>query len=239
MGWKFKNRLFEFGAAWLVDIDRMVARNCQAAEILRWLKDHYNGPLPIPDQKTIRTYVKWKRQTMRLTAGSAIRIRKETERTDTELREMLGRLQIADMDLSNPKAAYEKIIRFLFVRTEITAQVQDNLMDPRFEQVITGHLALAKNTLDSIQKMDGQLGTHGFIARRIVEKFISELAPIIKQAAEDTWGPDKVKAFLEKVNKGSARIDFSKIKREATIEAAAYGTEEVLDAITATRSIPS
>jgi len=236
-GWKFKNRLFEFGARWLGDIDRRVARNCSAADILKWLKENYNGSLPIPTRKTVAAYVKWKRQIQRGSAGSAVMIRKETERTEADLRQMLGRLQIAEADISDRKGLLERLVRFLLVRTELIAQVQDNLMDPRFEDTITKHLSLVKTTTDTLLKLEGQMGAHEFIARRIVEKFMMELAPVIKQAAEDTYGPEKLKVFLEKVNKGYAKIDFNLIKKEAAIEAAAHGTEELLDAIQTTRAV--
>ncbi len=237
LGRRFQNRLFEFGAAWLGDIDKKVAKGDTAQGILDWLKSKYSGPLPMPTRKTVQAYVKWRRQALRVTAGAAVRIRLETERTESELKEMLLRLQIGEMEIGDRKVVLEKMVRFLLVRTERISQVQENLLDPRFEQAITNHLGLVKTTVDTLLKMEGQIGAHEFIARRIVEMFLADMAPILKQAAEDTYGPEKLKAFLERVNKGYARIDFVRIKKDAAMEAASLGTEEVLDAVAAIRPV--
>jgi hypothetical protein len=229
-GWKFKNRLKEFGAAWLGDIDRMIARNCDAAEIRRWLMSKYNGPIPIPDVKTFRSYVKHVKTTLNSKASSAVRVRKANEKTEQELRELLGRLQIAEADISDRKGLLERMVRFLLARTEAISQYQENLMDPRFEQIITNHLGLVKTTTDTLLKLEGQIGEHEFIARRIVEKFMVEMAPVLKQAAEDTYGAEKLKVFMERVNKGYAKIDFVRIKKEAADEAAKH---EILEAVNA------
>lgn len=237
LGTRFQNRLFEFGATWLGDIDKKVARGDNAQAILNWLKSRYNGPLPMPTRKTVQAYVVWKKQALRVTAGAAVRMRLETERTEDELKDMLLRLQIAEADISDRKATLEKLVRFLLVRTERISQVQENLLDPRFEQSITSHLSLVKTTMDTLLKLEGQMGSHEYIARRIVEMFMADLAPVLKQSAEDTYGPDKLKAFLERVKKGYEKIDFARIKKDAAAEAAAIGTQEVIDAVTAVQPV--
>lgn len=230
-GWKFKSRLFEFGKAWLDDIDRLIAKNDSAMTIRTFLVNKYKGPLSIPDRKTISAYIKWRKEVQRVSAGSAVRILKETERTEADLKSMMARLRIADADVSNRKDLLENIIRFLLVRTEAITQVQENLMDPRFESTITKHLGLVKDVTDTLLKMEGQTGIHDYIARRIIELFLQEMAPLIKQAAEDTYGPDQLKAFLERVGKGYKKIDFSRLRRDATTEAAAVSNDEVISAI--------
>jgi hypothetical protein len=235
---QFRNRLQELGVGWLKDIDRKVARGDNAQTILDWLKRSYKGPVPLPDVKTVRAYIVHVRNDLNVKAGAAVRIRQQTERTEEELRALLSRLQIAEADIGDRKALLERLVRFLLVRTEVIAQVQDNLLDPRFEMVITNHLTLVKSTTDTLLKLEGQIGEHEFIARRIVERFLGDLAPVIKQVAEEMFGQDKLKAFMEKLAKGYARIDWARIKKEAAADAAAHGTQEVLDVVETIRAIP-
>jgi hypothetical protein len=237
MGWRFKNRLFEFGATVLGEIDVRIARKAGAAEIRKWLLDKYNGPIPIPTLKTIQAYIKWKRNVQRTTAGAAVRIRREMEKTETELREMTSLLNIAGLDISDRKGALERMAQFLLIRTDKTAIVQDSLMDPRFENNITGQIGEAHNIMQTLLKMEGSTGIQEFIARKYVEIFMTELAPIIKQAAEETYGPEKMKAFLERLNKGYAKIDFARIKKDAVAEATAHATGEIVDAIKTVRPV--
>jgi len=133
--------------------------------------------------------------------------------------------------LSDRKAFMERVIRFLLVRTEEVSNIQGSLLDPRFEQNITNHLTLVEKITDKLLRLEGQIGMHEFVARRIIEKFFFELAPLLRQAAEDTYGPDRLKAFMERVAKTPAKIDMARIKQEAAAEAAAFASEEAVDAI--------
>ena len=229
----------EFGAAILEDLERKILQNYSAPALLKWLRDHYVGSIPMPDVRTVRAYVEYKRATMNATAGSAIRLRKMTERTDEELREMLVRLNIAGTDISDKTALLERLVRFLLVRVEEASHLQANLLDPRVEQVMTNQLTLVKSTTEILLKLEGQIGEHELIARLIVEQFLSDLAPIIKRVAEETYGPDKLKLFMDKLSKEYLKIDWQRIKRDAAITATAHNTGEILDAIQATRAIAS
>ena len=160
-------------------------------------------------------------------------MRMETERTEQELQAMMMRLNIAEVDVGNKKDLLERMIRFLLVRTEVVSKLQDNLMDPRYERNINDHLALVKSVVDSLAKMEGQIGEHEYIARRIVEKFLSDLAPIIKQVAEEVYGADKIRAFMEKLAKGYGRVDWNRIKKEVRAEVEANQTQGVVDVIKA------
>lgn len=234
---KLKNRLFEFGAIWLKNIDKKIASGHTPAAIWEWLKKEYKGSLPMPDVKTVRTYVNWRKEGMRREAKGTIRGTKEQHRTEQDLSTMSKTIGLANMDIGDRTELYERIVRYLLVRTETVANVQETMLDPRFESNITSHLALAKSTADSLLKMEGQLGIHGTIARLIIEKYMQELAPIIRQAAEDTYGTDKLRIFMERLSKNASRIDLARIKHEATAEVTATTTNEVLDAIQTIRPV--
>jgi hypothetical protein len=217
----FNNRMLSFPPDILEAIDKKILNNASPQKLIDFLRDSYKGGLDIPTRQTIAVYIKWRKERLFKTVDANIRSKKELAYTEVELREMYAKLKIAETDPSDKRALLEKIMVFLLHRVEMGAQIQDNLSDPRYEQVLTNQLQLVKGVSETLLKMEGQLGANEFIARRMVERFFSELVPILQALVQKHIGQDKAKIFLDQFKKEVKTIDFQKIKHESIMEASA------------------
>jgi len=222
---EFKSKLFLFPKAFLDEIDRRIHKGHKADAIRKYVAEGYKGELSIPNRKVFARYIKWRREHVMVRQDLAVKIRKELEPTEQEIRALMERLNVAGMDISDRKIVLERLVVFLMARTQMISQVQDSVMDPRFEQNIIGQVAEIHAMLQTLLKLEGQLGVHEAVARLIVEKFLFELAPIVRKAAEDTYGQAKTKEFLDRLQKAYKAIDFNRIRNEAVIEVSALGKE--------------
>lgn len=221
----FKNKLMQFPPHHLTEIGIIVGKNKGADEVIKYLKANYKGPIPIPNRKTVAIYVKWIKPQVKIEKDVVARLKQEVQLTESELRKFLDQLNISRLDVKNRMFVIENIASYLLNRVQTIAQLQDVIMDPRFENILTNQLAEVHSMMMTLLKYDDDIKGYEFIAKRIVEKFFEELAPAIRRAAEETWGGDKIKLFLDKVQKYNKAIDFNRIRSEAIDEAASFSKD--------------
>jgi hypothetical protein len=220
-------RMQEFPIDILVELKQLVARGVKADRIRTRLRELYKGSLTIPNVQSIKKWVQGQLAINAAENDTSIAIRREMEYTDSQLRELQGRLNIGFLDIGDRKKAMETVVNFILARVQVASQIQGNLMDPRYEAVMAKHLEVIHKYLETILKLEGQLGLHEYVARLIVEQYLTEVAPIMRKAFEDTVGQEKFKAFVAKFTAGVKTIDFERIKNESVNKAIAFEKGEI------------
>jgi hypothetical protein len=226
-----RDRMADFSMDVLKDIDLLISQGKNANYIRKWIFDHFKGTVHPPDVKTIRLYIKKRLPVLNKNADTSIKVRRDLEMTEKELHDLYARLQVVGQDMSNKKALLERIVNFLLYRVELMSRIQENTKSPGGEQVIVSQLSVVHTFLQTILKLEGQLGANEFIARRIVEKFLVEFAPLVKKVVDRVCGAEKTKSVLADIHKELPNIDMNRLRKEAEEEAAAIASEDLPHAI--------
>src|SRR5665213_193872 len=228
--YKFRSNLMDFGPKWLADIDKLIAQGNSATDVMNWLRANYRGELGIPSLSVFRIYEKFKKTQLITTTGAAVRIRMESQKTELQLREMMGKLQISELNPDDDKVMMKSIIRFLLVRTETLSNLQDTLLDPRFEQIMGNHLTLIKDIMEDLRKIEGNLGVDAYVARRVIEMYIVAQAPIARRINDEVYtGDSRAKSFMDKFAEACASgISLMALRQEALREVEEYKRETML-----------
>jgi hypothetical protein len=214
----FKSKVSAFPPEIIRGIDEAIAKGFKSDKIRGYIVRAYQGPLEIPNRKTIDAYLKNRSKTAFANADKATKIKRELDYTEEELRTMRQRLDVAGTDISDLKGVLKKMVTLMLTRIQLTSQLQDNLLDPRVEHNIVKMVGEVRVLTVQLMELEGQLGVHEAVARLIVEKFFSDLAPVARKAFEDVVGTAKTKEFIEKLSKGYKSIDMERIRNEAVIE---------------------
>lgn len=214
---EFENKFLKFPTDNIDEVNVRINKGEKADVIRKYLVEKYKGPFKIPNRKTIIKYIKWYKSETSQKSDSRISLLKENSYTMSEIRDMMRRLNVGGMDISDHKAAIEKIAQFMMVRLQLTSQIQDRLLDAKFEQVITNQVGEIHAMLKTLLEHEDKMGIIDFIIFRMTNKFLEEFAPVVSRAYEETPQKD-LKGFLEKIQKYHKSIDLNRIRDEAIAE---------------------
>jgi hypothetical protein len=223
----FRSKVHAFPPDIIDEIDKSIAKGLKGERIRAFLVRTYKGPLEIPDRKTLDLYVKNRFKTAHEKAELSVKVKRELDYTDEELREMHRRLNVAGTDVSNRKGLLDKMVTLMLTRIQLTSQLQDRLLDPRVEHNIIKMVGEVRALTVQLMELENQLGVHEAVARTILEKFLAELAPVVRKAAEDTYGSSKTKEFIERLLKSYKTIDIDRIRNEAVLEVSNMEKEQL------------
>ncbi len=215
-------KMARLGIEVLKDLDLEIAKGSGPDKLRNWMLKHYRGQEPIPGKNTLAKYIKERKEFLFKKVDAVARMKKETEYTEQQLREMLARLNMANLEIGDRKILLEKIIGFLLMRIQAFVQVQEVLMDAKYEQIMINQLTLIHTVTETLLRLEGQIGFQEFVAQRIVEKFLEEIVPACQRSVEKVFGDSKVKEFLLEFEKQQKTVNFDRLRQEATVEASAF-----------------
>lgn len=221
-----KSKINAFPPEIIRGIDEAIAKGMKADRVRAYIVRTYKGALEIPNRKTVDLYMKRRYKAAHQNADKSAELKKKLDLTEEELREMHGRLNVAGTDITNLKGILQKMVSLMLSRIQLMSQLQDNLLDPRVEHNIIKQVGEVRVLTVKLMETEVELGVHEAVARLIIDKFLFELAPVVRRAAEDTYGSSKSKEFIERLQKGYKSIDFQRIRNEAVVEVSQIGKEK-------------
>lgn len=213
-----KNRMFGFPADILIGVSEIVAAGGRGKRVIEFMKRDYDGPLKIPDRKSVDRYIKYLLENDLADKGKASKIKDGIKITTDEIMEMQRRLNISGIDPTQIKAGLQKMIAVMAVRFEFNSQLQNVMLDPRVEANMIKWMDSMRETYAKLLDIEIQVSSYEAMATLIVEKYLYEMASHARRAAEETYGSAKSKEFLEKLDRYTRGIDFDRIRTEANAE---------------------
>ncbi len=213
-----KNRLFGFPADILAGVLETVQAGGRADKVLVYIKRAYDGPLKVPDRKSVARYIKYLFDNDLVDNGKAAKLKEGIRVTTQELIEMERRLNMSGLDPTNIKAGLQKMIQTMAIRFEFNSQLQNMMLDPRVEANMIKWMDSMRETYGKLLEIEIQVSSYEAMAALIVEKYLFEMASHARRAAEETYGSQKSKEFLERLDRYTRGIDFNRIRTEANTE---------------------
>lgn len=218
---RFNNRMFKFPNQ-LKGIDILIARGDKTTKVQNYLITNSSGAIAIPNLKTIALYIKWRLPELKKKNAAKMVLDEmvQMENVDgAEIKAAIQRLNMSSTDVGDRKALIEKLMKCLLIRFQKLSQIQDTIMDARNEQVMTNQLQAIHRMAETLMNKEDDLAIYDWIARRIIEKFLSEIGPVLKASFEKNADPARMGAFIEDFMSGANALDTAKMKQEAVNEA--------------------
>lgn len=213
-----QNRMFGFPADILSGVLEIVEAGGRADKVNAYMKRAYVGPLKIPEKKSIQRYIKYLFDNDLVKSGRSAKIKEGIRITTEELLEMQRRLNFSGLDPTQIKAGLQKMIQLMAIRFDFNSQLQNIMLDPRVEANMIKWMDSMRETYGKLLEIEVQVSSYEAMATLIVEKYLYEMASHARRAAEETYGSQKNKEFLERLDRYTRGIDFDRIRTEANAE---------------------
>lgn len=172
-------------------LDDVIRRGHGSIECMKTLARLYRGDRVPPSRDTMETYVRKRREQIKEGSDRQLSV----QRTLTEL------LDLTAVDFTDKRGALLAVKKNMAARIEKAKEIQENLLDPRFEKIIVEGLTQLRETIVEEVKLEEKAGFGQQRIQVVVSVLLKHISTAITQAYKDVNGEGSLDAFTKALEK--------------------------------------
>ncbi len=208
------------------EIDKSISYGCGTKQVQDLIKKMYHGPLSMPKANVLKKYIAQRRPVVARDLENRIATVQKDAEKQREI-DSLRNIDVARLDLNDKKKLLLDLARANFQRVELLKEIQTTALDPRWENAITANMAAGQKAIEAVLKLEGLLGGES-INSAIVFSLMSILNPLVRLAAEDTWGKERLPVFAQNLEKRFGTVTMEQLKAAALSRITEQKSQEVI-----------